>query len=99
MAAATIGPVEGPQPLGGCTLLYEQLTMPVEDQQRECAMQYAAALVARFFAQVTEPTVGFVDQDQCVRICHNAGAIEAIHVPKLIHNCNPTDASSYNQAG
>jgi hypothetical protein len=41
--------------------------------------------MARLLAQMTEPAVGLVDQDQGVRICHNVGAIETIHVPELIH--------------
>jgi hypothetical protein len=53
-------------------------------------MQDAAALVARFFAQVTESTVGFVNQDQAVRICHNVNIIETIYVSRLIHTNNPT---------
>ena len=53
-------------------------------------MQDAAALVARFLAQVAESTVGFVDQDQAIRICHNVSIIETIYVPKLIHINNPT---------
>jgi len=53
-------------------------------------MQDAAALMARFLAQVAESTVGFIDQDQGIRICHNACIIETVHVPKLIHNDNPT---------
>jgi hypothetical protein len=53
-------------------------------------MQDAAALVARFLAQVTESTVGFVNQDQAIRICHNVSIIETIYVPKLIHINNPT---------
>jgi hypothetical protein len=48
-------------------------------------MQDASALVARFLAQVTESTVGFVDHDQGIRICHNTSVIETIYVPKLIH--------------
>jgi hypothetical protein len=53
-------------------------------------MQDAAALVARFLAQVPESTVGFVDQDQTIRICHNVRIIETIYVPKFIHINNPT---------
>jgi hypothetical protein len=52
-------------------------------------VQYAAALVALFLAQVTESAVGFIDQDQGIRICHNDSAIETIHVPTLNHNDNP----------
>ena len=34
-------------------------------------MQDAAAFVARFFAQMAESTVGFIDENQGIRICHN----------------------------
>jgi hypothetical protein len=51
-------------------------------------MQDAAALVARFFAQATESAIGFIDQDQRIRICHNPIISETIHVSKLIHNDN-----------
>jgi len=53
-------------------------------------MQNAAALMACFFTQLTEPAVGFVDHNQGIRICHNASIIETIHVRKLIHIDNPT---------
>ncbi len=53
-------------------------------------MQDAAALVARLLAQVTESTVRCIDEDQGIRICHNAGIFETIHVCKLIHIDNPT---------
>ena len=38
-------------------------------------MQDAASFVARFLAQMTESTVGCVDEDQGIRICHNGGLI------------------------
>jgi hypothetical protein len=53
-------------------------------------MQDAAALMARFLAQVTESPVGLVDQDQGIRICHNVSIVETIYVPKLIHIENPS---------
>ncbi len=58
-------------------------------------MQDAAALVARFFAQVTELAIGFIDQDQRIRICHNSINSETIHVSKLIHNDNPDGLLSH----
>jgi hypothetical protein len=90
VAAATVGPVKGPKALAGRTLLHEQFAVRIENQQRECAVQNAATLVARFLAQLAESTVGLVDQDQGIRICHNVRIIETIHVPKFIHNNNPT---------
>jgi hypothetical protein len=59
-------------------------------------VQDAAALMARFLAQMTESAVGFIDQDQGIRICHNAGIIETISVPKLIHIDNPISLLSSN---
>ena len=53
-------------------------------------MQDAAAFVARFLAQQAESTVGLVDEDQGIRICHNAFISETIHVPRLIHFDNRT---------
>jgi hypothetical protein len=47
--------------------------------------------VARFLAQVAESAIGFIDQDQGIRICHNVGIIGMIHVPKLIHIDNLSD--------
>ncbi len=57
-------------------------------------MQDAAALVARLLAQVTEATVRLIDEDEGIRICHNASIIETIHVCKLIHIDNPTGLPS-----
>jgi len=53
-------------------------------------MQDAASFVARFFAQVPQSTIGFVDEDQGIQICHNPIVTETIHMPKLIHTNNPT---------
>ena len=53
-------------------------------------MQDAPAFVARFLAQMADSTVGFIHQDQGIRICHNVRTIETINVPKLIHFDNPT---------
>ncbi len=53
-------------------------------------MQNAAASMARLLAQVAESAVGFINQDQSIRICHNARTVETVHVPKLIHNDTPT---------
>ena len=52
-------------------------------------MQDAAAFVARFLAQRPKSSIGFIDEDQRIRICHNAIITETIHVPKLIHSNNP----------
>src|SRR6185312_15148577 len=41
MAAATVRPVVRPQPLGGRATLQQQLAAPVENEQRESAMQDA----------------------------------------------------------
>ena len=53
-------------------------------------MQDAAALVACFLAQVPEPAVGLIDENQSIRICHNVSIIETIYVPELIHIEHPT---------
>ena len=53
-------------------------------------MQDTPAFVAQILAQMAEPAVRLVNQDQGIRICHNIGIIETIYVPKLIHIDNPT---------
>jgi hypothetical protein len=70
-------------------LLHQQLAAAIENQQRKCAMQNAAPFMACFLAQPPQSPIGFVDEDQGIRICHNAVISETIHVPKLIHFDNP----------
>src|SRR5579862_9578207 len=73
MAAAAVGPVQRPKTLGGRALLQEQLAASIEYQQRERSMQDTTSLVAQIFAQMAEPAVCLVHEDQSVRICHNPG--------------------------
>jgi hypothetical protein len=68
MAAAAIGPVQGPETLRWRTALNQEITGLIENEQRERAMQHTAALVTQRLAQEAEVTVGFVDQNQGVGI-------------------------------
>ena len=49
----------------------QQLAAPVEDEQRERAMQNTAAVVAQSLAQMTDLAVRLVHQNQRLRIGHN----------------------------
>src|ERR1700733_13078057 len=63
MATAAVRPVERPQPLACRSLLQEQLTFVIEDQQRKRAMQNALAVVAQVLVQKPELAIGPVDED------------------------------------
>jgi hypothetical protein len=60
-------------------------------------MQDTAAGVARILAQRPKSTVGFVDEDQGIRICHNAFTSVTIHLPELIHFDNRSGLSITNK--
>src|SRR5207248_423919 len=64
MAAATVGPVQRPQPLRRRPLLQQQLAGIVENQQGERPVQDAAALMAPSLIQMPDLAVGFVHEDQ-----------------------------------
>ena len=64
MAAAAVGPIQRPQPLGRGPLLQQQFALFIKDQQRERPMQHPAAVMAFELAQVTDLAVSFVHQDQ-----------------------------------
>src|SRR5262249_6507046 len=64
MTAAAVRPVHGPQALRRRALLDQELARAVEYEQREGAMQDAAAFVAAPLAQVSDPAVGLIDENQ-----------------------------------
>jgi|ERR1700685_2110936 hypothetical protein len=68
MAAAAVRPVERPQPFAGRSLLQEQLTPVIEDQQRKCPVQNALAIVAQILVQKSDFSVGPVYENQRVNI-------------------------------
>jgi hypothetical protein len=70
VAAAAVGPVQRPKALAGRALLDEQLASTIENKQGESPMQHPTTLVAQRFAQVPEPPILLVDENQRVRICH-----------------------------
>jgi hypothetical protein len=69
VAAAAIGPVQRPQPFPGRALLEQKLTVPIEDQQRECPMQNTAAGVTVGAVQMADFLIGIVYEYQRLRVC------------------------------
>jgi len=89
MTAAAVRPIQRPEPLGWRALLQQQLPSAIEDQQRKRPVQNPPTRVTLGLAQVAQPAVGFVYQDQSVRICHNT-AINTNFVPDFIHDKYPS---------
>src|SRR5258708_25441086 len=64
MAAAAVRPVQRPQTLRRRALLQQQLTVAVENEQRERPMQDAPAVMALGLAEVSYFAVGFIYEDE-----------------------------------
>src|SRR5262249_51687569 len=69
VAAAAVGPVQGPEPFSGRALLKQQLAVPIENQQGKRPMQHAAASVTVGAVQMADFAVGIVYEYQGLRIC------------------------------
>jgi hypothetical protein len=89
MTAATIRPVQRPEPFRGCPLLEQKLAVVVENQNRERPVKYALTLMAERLAHGTQPTVRFVYQNQSVGICHNLVIIDIAFMPSFINEEKP----------
>ena len=64
MAAATVGPVAGPEPFRVGTLLQQQFASGIEQECRERAMQHPGAVVAGRFGKMTLFPVVLIDKNQ-----------------------------------
>ena len=64
VAAATVGPIERPEPFFLATALQEKLSGRVEHKQRKSPVEHAVPLVTGALLEVSDDPVRFVDQDQ-----------------------------------
>jgi hypothetical protein len=85
--ATAVGPIQGPEPLGGGTLLDEQVAIAVENQQRKGSMQNAATLVAASLAQTAHIAIGRIYQNESVHIRGHSGRVVD---DGIIHREHPT---------
>src|SRR5580700_2233344 len=85
MAAATVRPVQRPEPLGRRALLQQQLAVSIEDQQRKGAMQNAVTTMTLSLAQVADFAVGFIHQDEQFGLWRDV-VRAAETVPNFVHH-------------
>ena len=67
VAAATVAPIERPEPFGGASLLNENFTPLIEQENRKGAMQKPFAIMAFFFFLVADDVVPAVHES---KLCH-----------------------------